>query len=319
MAEPICWDAASGGNGHFYHLFTVDAPITWHEAARCAMNSYHSGLPGHLVTVTSAQEDQFIVKNLLADSGQRSAWMGLTDVLREGIMRWITGEPFEFANWSRFPEQQPDNFREAPWHGGEDYGMYSTMLGTKDWAWNDLSVDSIHETVLAYVVEYEPVIPALRDGFLAADVVEWPASNKGNGNFYQLVLSLDSADWPTVRDRARASSFHGVHGDLIALDTPGEFDFVCSQMLHVCGIAENVIGFSGSAAKNTLKWTTGLPVEGLAVKFPNLPAENVYGMLRWHYDHWEVQARDTSVLPDGWFGYIIEYPVGSSRAVRGDD
>ena len=72
-----------------------------------------------------------------------------------------------------------------------------------------------------------------------------------------------------------------------------------------------MIGLSGSIEKSDMKWCSGLPVKpSVDVKMPNLPADQVYGLLRWNIDKWQVQARAEHVVPEGWFGYLIEYPVG---------
>ena len=207
VAEPVEWKTADGGNGHCYQLVVADTPVTWHEAAHRAMNSYHRGWQGHLVSVTSAQEDEFVIKNLLVETDLRGAWMGLSDMLRESSQCWITGEPFEFANWSTVPVQQPDNFREFQGHGGEDYGVYTNQSGPLGWSWNDLSNDGIYETVSAYVIEFEPPVVALRDGAMASVPLLWRVEDGGNGNAYQLVVSFESTDWQTIRNRAAVQFF----------------------------------------------------------------------------------------------------------------
>lgn len=309
VAEPVEWTIAEGGNGHFYQLVIETEPISWHQAARAAAGSFHRGRRGHLVSVTSAPEDQFVIDKLLMETSLRGAWMGMTDSLREANFRWVTGEPFEFSNWAHSPRKQPDNYREASWHGGEDYGMYADYVGDKQWAWNDLSVDSIQEKVSAYIIEYEPQVDALRNGSMSFDPIEWPVAEGGNGHFYQLVLALEPTDWATIRERAKATAHDGAAGDLTALETEQEIEFVRSRLLVVCGIPDVMIGLSGSLQGEGLRWSNGLPVEGIDVKLPHLPADDVYGILRWHFDHWEIQTRESSGYPGDWFGYLIEYAV----------
>lgn len=314
VAEPIEWKIAESGNGHFYQLVIETEPISWHQAARAAAGSFHRGRRGHLVSVTSAEEDQFVIDNLLMETSLRGVWMGMTDSLREANFRWVTGEPFEFSNWAHSPRRQPDNYREASWHGGEDYGMYADYVGDKQWAWNDLSVDSIQEKVSAYVIEYEPPVDALRHGSMSFDPIEWPVGAGGNGHFYQLVLALEPTDWTTTRERARSMSHGGLSGDLTALETEHELEFVRGQLLKVCGIPDVMIGLSGRLQGDGLRWSNGLPVEGIDVNLPHLPADEVYGILRWHFDHWEIQTRESSGYPGDWFGYVIEYAARPAAA-----
>jgi len=309
VASPVHWAVDEGGNDHFYELVVLKKPIAWHEAAVDAMGRHHSGLPGHLVTVNSQSEDQFLVQTLIRESSARGVWIGLTDVLRESDFRWITGEPMEYANWATYPEQQPDNYLEADWHGGEDYGMYTTFPGKQPWAWNDLSVDSMHEKVSAYIVEYEPPIDALKDRSMVLEPICWETSDGGNGHHYQLVLSLESVDWETIRRRARNFSLGDSMGYLACLETEEERDFVVQQILRVSGIPENMIGLS-SGPDSKLKWVTGKPLEGIEFGKPFLPTGQVYGLMFWDYKtgRWDMQTRSVEALPTGWFGYLVEYP-----------
>ncbi|WP_436714499.1 lectin-like protein [Roseiconus lacunae] len=315
VTAPIHWPIKAGGNGHYYQLILTDHPVSWHQAARDSMSRHHLGMPGHLATVTSAEEDRFIIEKLIGESIPRGIWIGLTDVLRESQFRWVTGEPVGYTNWAASPEQQPDNYREADWHGGEDYGMYTATVGSeRSWAWNDLSIDSIHETISAYLVEYEPQVDALTQRTITQPPIEWSTASGGNGHHYQLVLSLEPVNWNVVRERAEQSMFNGQHGHLVTLESPGETAFVVDEVLRVCGISENMIGLTGSNLTGSkaegLRWINGNPVTDIAVGKPYLPADQVYGLLRWNNNEarWEVQSRAIEVQPGAWFGYIIEYP-----------
>ena len=316
VAEPIEWKISDGGNGHYYQLVVEKKPITWHEAARLAMTKHFRGMPGHLVTMTSAAEDRFVIDNLIGDLSLRGVWMGLTDMLRESHYCWVTGEPYSYTNWAQWPEQQPDNFYEADWHGGEDYGMYAQFPGKQPWAWNDLSIDSMHEKVSAYIVEYEPPVAALKHRSMVLDPIHWPVENGGNGHYYQMVLSLESTDWQTIRERAEATKLLGVQGQLVAMETEEERAFVAEGILRICGIPELMIGLSGSLEQDDLRWISGQRVAGFEIERSHLPTDMVYGVFRWNpagkwQSGWEIRAISTDVLPAGWFGYLIEYPVES--------
>lgn len=316
FAEPIEWKIAVGGNGHFYQLVMAKKSISWHEAARLAMNKYYRGMPGHLVTVTSGEEDEFIVQNLIEGLDARGIWIGLTDTLREGHFRWVTGEPYQYVNWASWPEQQPDNFHEADWHGGEDYAMYTRFLDKQPWAWNDLSIDSMHEKVSAYVIEYEPPVDALQHRSMALDPIHWPKEQGGNGHYYRMVLMLEPTDWQTVREQAEETELFGVKGRLVTLESAEERAFVVDSILRVCGIPEMMIGLRGSLLQNDLQWINGRPVEGFEVERSHLPTDQVYGVFRWNpagkwQTGWEIHALSTDALPAGWFGYLVEYPIKS--------
>lgn len=318
VVEPTKWAIADGGNGHYYQLVVEDQPITWHEAARLAMGRHHRGMPGHLVTMTADEENRFVIEKLLEGVPIRGAWMGLTDSLREGHFNWVTGEQYDFSAWAKWPEPQPDNFREADWHGGEDYGMFTQFLDKQPWAWNDLSIDSMYEKVSAYVVEYEPPVAALKNGSMALDPIHWSKEDGGNGNYYRIVLVLEPTRWEEIDRLARQSEVLGTQGHLVALESEEEREFVANEILRICGIPEMMIGLSGSLEADNLRWATGVPVENLEVERSHLPTDHVYGVFRWNpagkwQTGWEIRAMSKDVLPAGWFGYLVEYPVGEKE------
>ena len=52
---PILWSVADNGNGHYYEL--VYNKVSWPVAKTLAEKMIYQGLPGHLVTITSAEEE----------------------------------------------------------------------------------------------------------------------------------------------------------------------------------------------------------------------------------------------------------------------
>jgi hypothetical protein len=113
-------------NGHSYYRST--GSMTW-TAAKVACEN----MGGHLVTVTSPAENNFIF-NLWP-----SGWIGLTDEVVEGQWRWVTGEPFTWSNWNG---GEPNNA------GNEDYVQF-----VSNGKWNDLP-----NTSLPYVLEFEYIV-----------------------------------------------------------------------------------------------------------------------------------------------------------------
>ena len=112
---------------HVYELF--ETGMVWADA-----KAYCEQLGGHLMTVSS-QEEQDILASLLEEEGARNGyWLGgyLND---SDEYVWVTGEAFTYTNWA--PEQ-PDHH-----HGTEDCLMvyrnenYGSTLGQ----WNDLDSD----------------------------------------------------------------------------------------------------------------------------------------------------------------------------------
>lgn len=79
---------------------------------------------GHLVTITSADEQDFV--NSIAESANVDTYIiGATDRSVEGEWTWMTGEPWDYSNWSTSSEPNDGLGR------GEDYCVSSTSRGRK--------------------------------------------------------------------------------------------------------------------------------------------------------------------------------------------
>jgi hypothetical protein len=145
LADPFEWPVFSGGNGHFYELKQPPGGINWTNASAAAQASTWRGVSGHLATVTSAAENNFIISHLPG-----WAWIGLSDAAVPGTYAWVTGEPFAYTNWEQ----------GQPTQNGEHYVHYSFALGS--WKWNDLTNVTAYPgpQPLGYLVEYPvPVNP----------------------------------------------------------------------------------------------------------------------------------------------------------------
>lgn len=107
-------------NNHQYQFYNI--PMTWNQAkAFCEREG------GYLATPTTKAENEFIYQNVAIKGGD--IWLGATDEASEGNWQWITGETWDYTDWSSSPYRQPDNARE-----GQDYLAYysDTRLGTWD-------------------------------------------------------------------------------------------------------------------------------------------------------------------------------------------
>ena len=127
-------------NKHWYKFF--EAEMSWREAwAKC------KELDGYLATVADEPENEFI----WGLCGGKGAWLGATDAKEEGRWKWITGEPFTYANWG---PGQPNDLGE-----GGDY-LHLALDEPKSWSklWNDAKVDRhlLHIAgVKGFVCEWE--------------------------------------------------------------------------------------------------------------------------------------------------------------------
>ena len=140
-AVPIQWSEAEGGNGHYYEKI-VTTTLTWPEAQAEAETLSHAGWTGHLVTITSQEENDVVHGIVNSAPYLIYAWIGLT---RAGPSdwQWVTGEDYFFSNWS------VDGWPIEPLPG-DTYAFIQPGGGT----WKGSGY--LETDYLEYVVEYEP-------------------------------------------------------------------------------------------------------------------------------------------------------------------
>lgn len=76
-------------NGHYYKAY--NQRLAWHTA-----KTYCEELGGHLVTITSEEENNFVYE--MVRKNGISYWLGGTDEEQEGVWKWVTGEEWSFDN-----------------------------------------------------------------------------------------------------------------------------------------------------------------------------------------------------------------------------
>lgn len=118
-------------NGHRYKAF--EEHVSWSEAKEACEK-----LGGHLVTVNSAKEQQFVEK-----IAPERFWIGLYK--SGGLWGWVTGEPVSYVNWGpNRPDGIAGNTRK-----GVNYGYAAKGLSYR---WND-TIDN--STSVGYICEWE--------------------------------------------------------------------------------------------------------------------------------------------------------------------
>ncbi len=130
-------------SGHYYEL--IDTNLTWAEAKNFAESSTYKPDPdgptyyGHLATITSPEESNFIANNgnFLVHN---TYWLGGSDSDNEGEWNWVTGEEWDYTNWAG---GQPDNGG-----GAQDYLRWWISEGG---TWDDESLGEKYN----FLIEYE--------------------------------------------------------------------------------------------------------------------------------------------------------------------
>ena len=93
LAGPLLAQPVQGPNGHYYEYVTT--AVTWDAARTAAEGMSYMGTPGHLATLTSDEENTFVVDNLGA-AVTADAWIGAFQepgtAEPSADWQWVTGE-----------------------------------------------------------------------------------------------------------------------------------------------------------------------------------------------------------------------------------
>jgi hypothetical protein len=157
--NPVLWN----GNGHYYAF--VPGAFTWDEAETDAETLEFQGVSGHLVTITSPQENDFINTTFNTAAPSQFAWIAGVEPNDDGVWIWDSGPEAgtEFSNFAT--PTPPANF--ANWGGiepnddkpNEDFTMFNigdTFAGINPGEWADASpIPSSLDPVVGYLVEFE--------------------------------------------------------------------------------------------------------------------------------------------------------------------
>ncbi|RTL72620.1 MAG: hypothetical protein EKK41_03755, partial [Hyphomicrobiales bacterium] len=203
------YDAA---NGHVYEV--VNTAVTWTEALNMSATHTLGGVQGHLVTVTSAAENQFVT-NLAANYvttgwDGRSIWLAGSDAQQEGVWRWMAGPETGAQFWQGDGSGHAIGAFSPPWYANQpsDPNGSSGMSGT--WS-NPLGTGADYLFLDAY---YPGSIWA--DVYSSTTAVSTPsspiASSEGVRNAYIIEYEPQAAIALTVSNPAIVNGYvNGIH------------------------------------------------------------------------------------------------------------
>jgi hypothetical protein len=150
-------------NGHWYQAIHFSGTVRWNDARAAAEAWRYRGLAGHLATITSDAESDFITSQVPTTYADFGRWLvgGYQDRSAPdyeeptGGWRWVTGEPFTFTHWEA---GEPND------QGGEDVMEFRSNGRANDLpAWVGLG---------GYLVEYEaPAVPGVAQTVVAPNPV----------------------------------------------------------------------------------------------------------------------------------------------------
>jgi hypothetical protein len=142
-------------NGHYYELLETSSALNWYEAGAAAGALEYKGLPGYLATITTVEEQEFVV-NQFPQALPEFVWLGGSDADSEGVFRWATGEVGLLIGIAGLYEN---------WSVGEPNGGTSeNCVGILDGSitWGDENCD---RSLNVYLVEYSrPILHTVHCG-----------------------------------------------------------------------------------------------------------------------------------------------------------
>jgi hypothetical protein len=103
------------GNGHYYAIGGIREPsldpISWDNASAEAATFEFQGVTGHLATITSAEENEFLRQARMLGP----FWIGASDRDVEGEWRWVVGPEAGTLFWLGGPDGEAVGY--ANWVG----------------------------------------------------------------------------------------------------------------------------------------------------------------------------------------------------------
>ena len=219
----------SSFKGHTYAIYDITGK-SWDDASDMCEK-----LGGHLVTITTSEEQGFINSQLLKNCKNNTYWIGSKYVKNEWI--WVTGEEFHFANWAK---SEPSSLYDE--HYVHIYGKIRDSISIGEW--NNTFISNEH-TGTFY------------DNLYCGFICEWDeyVSDKTT---YDILLPTN---WKRVTLDAKISPYNSVDTDR---DTLTDWEEVDSERLiwHEDGSFELPV-FSASDAVTHLKRFSSGEIEKL--------------------------------------------------------
>jgi hypothetical protein len=82
-------------NPNNWHTYQgIDSNMTWEDG-----ETYCKSKGGHLATITSSEENEFVFQNIAKNMSTGGSWIGGWDLGGDN-WTWITGEKLLYTNWS---------------------------------------------------------------------------------------------------------------------------------------------------------------------------------------------------------------------------
>lgn len=128
--------------GSTYELVTVKKSISWDKANEAAIKA-----KGHLATITSIAENNFIKQNFFTDNNN-AYWLGAFQTGDENLQspkdnwQWVTGEEWKYTDWT---PGEPNN-------AGRSNEIHLSADSRFGYKWNDED-SAAKQMITGYLIE----------------------------------------------------------------------------------------------------------------------------------------------------------------------
>jgi hypothetical protein len=193
----------------------------WVEAKPLAETFSIDGQNGYLATITSAEENAFILNSVVGSTACSCIldefWLGGGDA--GGQWGWITGETWDFTNWA---SGEPNNYgvETALSFLGWEIDPYYGHPGD----WNNLLPDDTENPLHQFwaIVEFgDP------DGLI--NLVQWPEAEGGNDHWYAIVPQV--LFWEQANAVASGFELDGETAYLATIASAAENQFLVDYVM----------------------------------------------------------------------------------------
>jgi len=106
-ADPVQWATS----GHWYEAVT-SPQLTWEQAGQAAVARSWMSMQGHLATITSQAEEDFLSSVMPAGNYWLAAYQDPWDSPPDQNWHWQTEEPWIYTNWA--PREPNDYYVRVP-------------------------------------------------------------------------------------------------------------------------------------------------------------------------------------------------------------
>ncbi len=250
LTHLVQWPIAEGGNDHWYGILQYSAD--WQTQNLRAQSESYESQPGYLASITSANENQFVLNSVLGALPPDS----LATVYAIGGKRdcsgfeWTTGEAFSYANWvglGQMPTEATVYF----------YSSSPNSIAPGSW----VAVDKYTHIVRPAIVEFGPLDTDALDSIV--NLKQWTVAQGGNDHWYAVINS--ARPWVNQYEIAHSLVHDGIAGYLATITSPEENAFIVDSIMGDVYpnaiIDEYYLGGRRPAKDSAFQWLTGEAID----------------------------------------------------------